>query len=627
MKARLNTLSRWRRQAVDQVPHLLRALGLVWAASRTWTAAWLVLLVVQGLLPAATVRLTKPLVDSLVDLIESGGSPETLQTSLLLAILMGLLMLLSQLLSSLTGWVSTAQAEVVKDHVTSLIHRQSIKLDLSFYDSADYYDHLHRARAEAGFRPLSLLQSIGGLLQNSITLAAMAAVLVPYGAWLPLALLVSTIPAFYVVLIYNRREHRWWLKRTADERRTRYFDWLLTDRRAAAEMRLFKLGNKIQNQFQKLRKMLREQRLALIRNQTLARLGATAAGLLVTAGVLVWMVWQALQGLYTLGDLALFYQAFNQGQGLMRTLLENFGRIYSNSLFLGNLFEFLELEPQVKDRTEPEALPIPLIKGIHFKDVTFRYPGSERTAIRDFILEIPAGKIMAIVGPNGAGKTTLLKLLCRFYDPQSGSIEMDGVDLRDISLDALWGSITILFQEPVHYQDSVAGNIAPGELESKMDLTAVETAARAAGAEEVVAKLPEGYKTPLGKWFEGGTELSVGEWQRIALARAFKRQAPIIVLDEPTSAMDSWAEIDWLKRFRKLAENHTAVIITHRFTTAMYADVIHVMDSGSIIESGSHSELLALGGRYAQSWQSQILGVPQDVQEEFAVVFDEEKNS
>jgi ATP-binding cassette subfamily B protein len=220
--------------------------------------------------------------------------------------------------------------------------------------------------------------------------------------------------------------------------------------------------------------------------------------------------------------------------------------------------------------------------------------------------------MVAIVGRNGAGKTTLLKLLCRFYDPQSGRIDLDGVDLRDLALEALWRSITVLFQEPVRYQDSVAGNIAPGGQLTPADLGAIEAAAQAAGAEGVVGNLPDGYQTLLGKWFEGGTDLSVGEWQRIALARAFLRQAPVIVLDEPTSAMDSWAEADWLRRFRRLAEGRTAVVITHRFTTAMHADVIHVMDAGRIVESGSHQELLAMGGRYARSWRAQVEGDVQD---------------
>lgn len=599
------------RDALAQLPYLPRALALVWTAARGWTVAWAVLLLVQGLLPVATVTLTRLLVDSLVAAVGSGGAWESVRPTLVLAALVAGVMLVTQLLGSATGYVRTAQSELVRDHITALIHRKSIAVDLAFYDLPEYYDHLHRARIEGSHRPVALLESIGGLLQNSITLVSMGAVLIPYGIWLPVALLVSTLPAFYVVLRYGLRQHKWRLRTTPDERRAWYYYWLLTARESAAEIRLFGLGDHFRSAYQTLRRRLRNERLQLAKDQGLAELGAGAAALVVTAAAMASMVWRALQGLVSLGDLALFYQAFNQGQGLMRSLLGNAGQVYSNSLFLGNLFEFLELEPQVVDPPHPALLPVRLTEGvrgpsIHFRDITFRYPGSQRPVLDAFNLAIPAGRIVAIVGPNGAGKSTLIKLLCRFYDPEIGRIEVDGVDLRDMSIEELQCSITVLFQEPVHYNATVAENIALGDLAALPSAAQIEVAARAAGADEPIARLPQGYDTSLGKWFAGGTELSVGEWQRIALARAFLRQAPIMVLDEPTGAMDSWAEADWLQRFRRLAAGHTAIVITHRFTTAMHADIIHVMDDGQIVESGSHHELLAHGGRYAQSWTAQM---------------------
>jgi ATP-binding cassette subfamily B protein len=458
----------------------------------------------------------------------------------------------------------------------------------------------------ASYRPLALLESTGTLVQDGITMAAMAVVLAPYGLWLPLALLVSTLPAFYVVLQNRLQLHRWQVKNTENDRRAWYYDWLLTVRETAAELRLFQLSDYFQSAYQKLRQKLRQERIQLAKGQGLSEAVAGGAALLVTAASMVWMAWQAVKGLVTLGDLALFYQAFNQGQGLMRSFLENVGEIYSNSYFLGDLFEFLTLEPGVQEPENPLPVPPVLKQGISLEGVSFTYPESQRSVLRDFSLRIEAGQMVAIVGPNGAGKSTLIKLLCRFYDPQSGSIQLDGIDLRQFSVEELRQRITVLFQEPVDFSATVRENIGLGDLSGMMDESRIVASAQAAGADKPISHLPQGYDTLLGKWFQGGADLSVGEWQRIALARAFMRQAPVIILDEPTSAMDPWAEADWLARFRQLAAGRTSILITHRFTTAAYADVIHVMDEGRIVESGGHRQLIAGDGPYAQSWKAQM---------------------
>ena len=390
------------------------------------------------------------------------------------------------------------------------------------------------------------------------------------------------------------------MRATPLERRAWYHDWLLTTGETAPEIRLFALGDYLKSAYQNLRKQIRRERFDLVRRQGAAQLVAGVSGLAVTAAAMVWMVSRTLAGLMSLGDLALFYQAFQQGLSLARALLENVGQLYQNSLFLGNLFAFLALEPQVISPKEPAAAPTCLREAIRFQGVTFRYPGAGHLALRDFNLTIPAGRLVAIVGPNGAGKSTLVKLLCRFYDPDSGSITLDGTHLCSFSVEELRRRITVLFQQPVRYNASVRDNIRFGDLAAVSSDDAVRTAAMNAGAEAFIQRLPEGYDNLLGHWFERGAELSVGEWQRLALARAFLRQAPVIVLDEPTSAMDPWAEADWLHRFRDLASGRTALLITHRFTTAMLADEIHVMEEGRIIESGSHPDLIARGGRYAQ---------------------------
>jgi len=607
MKSYPNLIATKLKMWMAQLPYLPRALGLVWRVARPWTIAWAVLLIVQGLLPAATVYLTKLVVDGVVRTLKAGGSWPDIRAVLILVAALAGIMLLMEVAGGAIGWIRTVQAELLQDHITNLIHTKSVAADLAFYEFPDYYDHLHRARSEASYRPVALLENLGSLFQNSITLIAMGAILIPLGPWLSVALVISTLPAFLVVVRYALVEYHWRQRTTSDERRTRYYDWLLTTAETAAELRLFGLGRHFQSAYQSLRRRLRNERLQLARRQSLAELGAGVLALLLTGAALTWMVWQAMRGLVTLGDLALIYAAFNQGQRLMRSLLENVGQLYANTLFLGNLFEFLALKPLIAEPSPDKArTPHGLYEQVSFKHICFRYPESERRALDDFNLTIPAGQIVALVGPNGAGKSTLIKLLCRFYDPESGKIEVDGTDLREIPTRNLRRLVTVLFQQPVHYNVSVSENIEYGDLENEPKFDEIRTAVEAAGAEEIVERLPDGYRSLLGRWFAGGTELSVGEWQRIALARAFLRKAPIIILDEPTSALDPWAEADWLRRFRTLAAGRTAIIITHRFSTAMHADVIHVLEQGHIVESGNHYQLLERNGRYAESWATQM---------------------
>lgn len=585
---------------------IMRGLQLVREAAGGWTLLWGTLLVLQGVIPAALVYLSKIAVDLIGSAIQSaGGLAGTIPAIWPPLALIPILWIAGQLIGSIITRVRMIQSELVQDHIHALIHEKSLSLDMEFFDSPASYDALHRARIDAISQPLALLESMGSLVQNGITLLALAAMLAAYAAWLPVLLIFTAIPGLWVMGRHILREHKWRLQNTANERRSRYYDLLLTDQKSAAELRLFGLGSHFRTAFTDLRTNLRQGRIALATMEMKAEL---SAGIISWAGGLAgmaWMLLRALQGMARLGDLVLCYQSFQQGQKLMRSLFESAGRIYRSTLFLESLFEFLAVTPAITSPADPAAPVERIMEGIRFDRVGFRYPGSSRSALHDFDLTLPGGRITAIVGHNGAGKSTLIKLLCRYYDPDSGKITIDGKALHEFSLPGLRGMMTVLFQEPVHFHTTVSENIAAGDLASAPGPERIRTAARDAGADGPIGRLPDGYDTILGKMF-GGAELSVGEWQRIALARAFLRNAPIVILDEPTSAMDSWAENDWLARFREMTRGKTVLIITHRFTTAMHADNIQVMEGGRVTESGTHHQLVEMGGHYAQSWRAQM---------------------
>ena len=589
-----------------KVSYVARALGLIRRATGWWMIAWGSLLFVQGLLPAATVYLTKILVDSLSAALGNGVSWESVQPVLVPAVMMGSILLATEVIRGFISWIHTAQSELVHDYTKSLIHEKAAEVDLEFFEIPEQSDRMSRANSEAASRSLSLLQNFGSLVQHTLTITAVAALLLAYTFWVPLLLFVSTLPALWVVLRHNILHHEWWRGTTQDRRWAEYFDNVLTHPFPAAEVRLFELAPFFQDAYVKLRVVLRKSRLRLLRNQNIAQLGASLSALVVTAGTLAWMAGQALRGLATLGDLALFYQAFTQGQNLMRSLLSSVGQLYSDTLFLEHLFTVLDLQPGLKNPEKPVAAPKNLEKGIRFSNVDFCYPGSSHLALNNFDFFVPAGKTVALVGPNGAGKTTVTKLLCRFYDPKAGHIEIDGVDIRTLDIHELRRLCTVLFQLPIRYVATVERNIALGDLNIAPERAQVQRAAVGGGADSFITQLPQGYDTLLGKQFTGGIELSGGQWQRVSLARAFFRDSPIVILDEPTSFMDSWAETRWLDRFKTLVKGRTAIIVTHRFTTAMRADIICVVEKGSVVEKGTHHELLERDGLYAASWRAQM---------------------
>ncbi len=589
----------------DLLSNIFRALNLVWRCGRGLTVASVALVLLQGTLPLAGLYLMKLLVDIVAASLAASDKFGAFGTVALLIGLLGTVALLEAVFASVGRLVNMTQAQVVTDRMFDILHAKSLEVDLEYYESPQYHDTLHRAQREAPFRPTHLLNGVTQLLQNSISLVAMAGLLLWLHWGIVIVLLAVAIPGALVRLRYANKMHSWERKMTPTERQAWYFNWILTRDTHAKEVRLFNLGTLFMNRFRNVRSQLRRERIQITNKRTLAELFALAGATVTVFALFAFLAYRSIQGTITLGDLVMYYQAIQRGQGFLRDVLNGLAGLYEDNLFLSNLYEFLDLKPKLAESPHPGPVPKLAETGIEFNHVSFQYP-SEKTKVLDQItLTIPPGKHIALVGENGAGKTTLIKLLCRLYDPTEGKITLEGVDLRHCRIMELRRGISVIFQDFARYHLTARENIWLGNIDLPPDKNAIAAAARQAGVDEVIAGLTNGYETVLGKWFEGGEELSVGEWQKLALARAFLRDAQIIVLDEPTSAMDPKAEYEVFKKFHELTRGRTAILISHRLSTVKMADYIYVMEDGRIVESGTHDELVYRGGRYADLFETQ----------------------
>ena len=575
------------------------ALRHVWLSGPTLMVGSSVLLLLQGLLPLLTLYLTKVVVDAVTAGVASPDKAAAFNGIIWAIALAAGAGLLAAVLSSAAVIVRELQQMAFQDHMQDIILKRSVELDLEYYENAHYYDALHRAQQGGSSRPVAIVHRLVEIAQNLISLVAIAALLAALHWSVGVILLVATIPGVFVRVKYSERFHAWVSARSPSERLASYFQFLLSTSPAAKEIRIFGLGPFFIGRHRELRSKLRHERVRMTAALSIKELITQGIGTIGMFGVFVFLSFRAIQGHMTLGDIVMYYQGIQRGISYLRSVLGTVTYLYEDCLFLNYLADFFALRNNVAEPGDPSPVPQPIREGIVFDRVGFQYSTGGRMVLKDVSLTINPGETIALVGENGAGKTTLIKLLCRLYDPTRGTIAIDGTDLRRFSTTDLRREICPIFQDYLQLSLNVTENIRLGDVDAPMDPGRVAQAARLSGAEDFINKLPHAYETLLGRMFEGGQELSVGQWQRLALARALFRNGQIIILDEPTSSQDARSEYEFFENFRQLARDRIAVIISHRFSTVRMADRIFVLHEGAIIESGSHHELIALQGAYA----------------------------
>lgn len=593
----------------DALRNTPEAFRLVWSASRSAALVEGGLTLVVAILPAAQAWAGKLIIDSIVSASQQGMQPvEGLRYVLPYLVLEFGLVLIGSLAGQVRNLSNRILQSQLTNHVNSLIINKAIGLDLQFFENPIFYDTLQNARRQADVSALNIVNSTLQMAQQFITLVSLVFLLLRFSPWLAAIVFLAAIPAFLSQSQYAERAFRAVSRRAPEARLLNYLETLLTGNDTVKEIKLFGLGKPLLKRYQELFTRFYLEDRAIAERRTIAGVGWGMLSTLVYYGSYAWIVLRTVAGLITLGDMTMFLAIFRQSQSSIRALLDSLNRLYESNLFLDNLMTYLNLEPQLVAPVNGMTAPAPIRHGIEFRNVSFCYPGADVYVLRDINLHIQPGERIALVGLNGAGKTTLIKLLTRLYDPTEGQVLLDGVDLRKYDLTSLHQRFGVIFQDYVRYQFTVRENIGFGQVDALDDFARIKDAADRGGASPIIENMPLGYDSMLGRRWEKGQELSGGQWQKIALARAFMRKAEVLVLDEPTSALDAEAEYEVFRRFGELIEDRIAVLISHRFSTVRMADRIVVLSAGKILEQGSHAELMQRDGAYARLFNLQAEG-------------------
>ena len=591
-------------------------LRMVWRASPGLLLITLTLRVIRAVLPVAALWFGKLIIDEVVRLSALSDGPATLSgwaTSgeiTLLAIYVGAefaLAVLSDLLSRIGGLVDSLLSERLTMSSSIRLMEHAATLDLEDFEDAEFQDKLERARRQSSGR-MPLLSQLMGQIQDVLTVVTFAGGLVVFNPWLIVLLLVALIPAFLGEAHFNAQSYTLDFRRTPERRELDYVRQTAASAETAKEVKIFGLNAFLIDRFRVLSQSFYASNRQIAQQRALWGAVFTSVGTVGYYLAYAWIIGSTLTGTLTIGDLTFLAGSFRRLRTLLEGLLVSFSSTAAQALYLDDLFGFFEVTAEIRSPATPLPMPVPIRRGFVFEDVGFRYPGAERWAVRHLSFTLQAGETLALVGENGAGKTTLVKLLTRLYDPDEGRITLDGRDLRDYDLDALRGAMGVIFQDFVRYNLTAGDNIAVGRIAARDDHARIERAASSSLADAVIEGLPQGYDQMIGKRFRNGVELSGGEWQKVAIARAYMRDAQVLVLDEPTAALDARSEFEVFQRFKELSAGKTAVLISHRFSSVRMADRILVLSGGKVEASGTHAELLAQKGRYADLFELQAAG-------------------
>ncbi len=589
-------------KSIKSIVTLYNASQLVWQASPKLAIASVIIVLIQSILPAVLIYLVKKIIDTLT----LGLSSQIEQPNIWLYVgFFSAITLLSYLLNQLAILIEDYQSTTVTDHITHIIHQKSATIDYSYYENPEFFNTLHIVQEESLQRPQQIITSLLAASKSILTLLAISWLLFSLAWFAPLLLLSSAIVTMGITIYFSKINYQWKIKRTTMNRESNYLNHLLTHKSAAKELRIYRLGQWLTKHFNHYRKILRQEQLSLNKKQLTYSTLSHLLIVIVNITILIFLIHQVNAGILTIGDIVMYLQSIQMVQFMLRTAISHIAKLYESHLFLQHYETFIKLKSAPKSSSKIHSFPQPIQQGIQFKDVSFRFSGQQHNILDHLNFTIKAQETIALVGENGAGKTTLIKLLTNLYQPTQGSISVDNIDFNHIDDDSLHDAIGVVFQDYMRYWFTVEENIHFGKIDSAAEPPLIENAAQQAGIDDFIKTLANGYQTRLGKVLTGEQDLSDGQWQKLVMARVFYRDAQLIILDEPSSNLDVYSEQKIFEQFKKVMQNRTAIIISHRMSSIKMVDRILVLKDHTIVEQGSHQELMQQQGVYYKMYMTQ----------------------